>query len=283
MLLRALLTLSACLLLAACGGSPQNIQIGNCTTPETSDWEEGTPAQGVYGIQEPVQWHEVMIPAEHGVLEHRFKWANVATVNGQCLTLIAGAVGDPNAVDVCDRGVAAPAKTPAYKPGLTLRDDRGGPDTPERATIRGGFLVLMATQSAAKVQGMQWSPWPLVVGTPRLPGAAESGWCVFLTVPDFDGTSLRECVLRPNPHPVSDLVDSPDGDTGETIHVDWSSRTGADWHFHLSEVSMVDWFGGDAKVTPIDGDDARFLRDVARFIDQAWPHMTGDSNRSGCP
>lgn len=280
---RSTIALFACVILGGCGGSGDLVRTGECIGPEQCTHEADTPSRGLYSLQQNLVWHEAVIPAENGALEQRMKWAQAVSGGGECLIFIAGAVGDPNAVDLCDRGVVPPARTPSYRPGLGLTVDRGGAGAAERATIRGGFLVAFSSRCASLTPGMRWDTWPLVIGTRHLTAAAETGRFVFLAVPDHDGTSLRECVFRPNQRSASDMCDSPDADTEEGVHVDWSDRAGHEWHFHLYGVSYIDLMEGDAKERPVDGDEARFLRDVCRFVDRAWPHMTGDAGRTGCP
>ena len=61
-----------------------------------------------------------------------------------------------------------------------------------------------------------------------------------------------------------------------------SNKAGNIWRFPLSSVSYVDYFGGDTNQRGVEGDEARFLRDVCKFTDQAMNHLEPGGIGSGC-
>jgi hypothetical protein len=288
MLSRLFVALAVCLLLGGCDSASSGLRMGSCNAPpQNSDCGSDLPSQGMYCIQESVKWNEYVIkdPAS-GAQQFRFKQACVITAGGQCINLIAGAIGDPNSPDICTKGVLPPSKTPKFKAGLNIQSTPGSYGNTERATLAGGFIVMTVSQGSPTMASF-WHPWPFIVGTPTLPGGAYSGICVFLTVPDTDGTSLRECVFRPNQRALCDNFDSPNNDSSEEIHVDWSDKFSNLWRFDLKTVSYVDYFNGDANSTKVSDDEGRFLRDVCKFRDQATSYLNMNPQplpvNTGCP
>ncbi len=225
------------------------------------------PSMGTMCITTHLKWVEGYLDRADPAKAKKFWRAAVATADGRKVSLIAGAISASGETDATLRGIVPPGVT-GFAPGLAIEHCEGGPGIAgcdsEVCTLRGGFLHVQFSP-ATRFTSRFWAPWPFIVRTKAIPAGAYSSDFILLSIPGGGGP-LREVVYRTNQES-KDCSNAHTMDNTLTAVVVAQPFDGPIVNVMntTSELEVL-LSSGQAKIQPISGEDARFVREVCDFV-----------------